>query len=179
MKAQSRVAESPGLYQKSAFTNRNYIIYINLFAKIMATLKIAVYKGDSYDSPAARHTALVLTCDNTTQYKLHVTGGHSFFTFEELSLSSDQHITLATPDKDLAADLIPVASNISEADVKRIRFVVSTTRVDNKDRSWNCQNFVGDALRRVKNEGIITREEFDGSLDRMADVILEAPDEAI
>ncbi|KAJ6263963.1 hypothetical protein Dda_0100 [Drechslerella dactyloides] len=114
-----------------------------------ARIYIAVFKGDPIDLTEYRHTAIVLEIDGR-ETMLHVTGGHGFFQYEE-------------------------QTRREYAD--GFRSIVANTDVNNGERAWNCQNFVGDALQRVQRHHLITEEEYLGAINQMTTIILEAIDQ--
>lgn len=42
---------------------------------------------------------------------------------------------------------------------------------------WNCQNWVGDALKGISGKGWISSEARSSAIDKMVDVVLDAPEE--
>ena len=55
---------------------------------------------------------------------------------------------------------------------------IMATPIENSDRSWNCQHWVGDALLRLSNVGWITTAARKAAVDTMAGVVTDAPDES-
>ncbi|RVD89359.1 uncharacterized protein DFL_000372 [Arthrobotrys flagrans] len=133
-------------------------------------ISIAVFKGDPLDYTSCRHTGLVLEYDDQ-QLLLHVKGAHGFFEFEEAVRRKP-----VEESERLALDGIIHVARIPAKDMDMFRAVVANTNVNNRERGWNCQNFVGDALRKVEEAHLISKEEFDEAIDKMATVLLEATD---
>jgi hypothetical protein len=55
--------------------------------------------------------------------------------------------------------------------------IVSKTPVDNASRGFNCQVWVGDALKLLVEEGYIELEEYLSAVNGMIDATMEAKDE--
>ncbi|KUI72370.1 hypothetical protein VM1G_11826 [Cytospora mali] len=65
----------------------------------------------------------------------------------------------------------------SETDTK-LCDTIWNTPVNNEEASWNCQHWVGDALERCVRAHIISLDQMHAAIDKMTDVLLEAPDTA-
>ena len=59
-----------------------------------------------------------------------------------------------------------------------IESAIKFTPIDNSDPSWNCQNWVGDALKKLSDRQWITNGAFSEAIDAMGEVVVDAPDEA-
>ncbi|KAK6501680.1 hypothetical protein TWF481_009509 [Arthrobotrys musiformis] len=135
-----------------------------------ARIYIAVFKGDPIDLTEYRHTAIVLEIDGR-ETMLHVKGGHGFFQYEEQTRMESVRLS-----RSLAPGGLIHVANISSSDANDFRSIVADTAVNNDERAWNCQNFVGDALKRVQSRHLITKEQYLGAVDEMVTIILEATD---
>lgn len=133
---------------------------------------ILVYKGDPIDYTEYRHTGLFLQWPDATTSLLHVRGTQGIFEFETRE-NYDAEQSRALEHKIFVSQ---IPDSISK---ELIKSVVSNTPAKNgpRDRDWNCQSWVADALTRMVNSrhmDIDTRSE---ALDKMTDAILEATDE--
>ncbi|KAI0534577.1 hypothetical protein GGR58DRAFT_482327 [Xylaria digitata] len=137
-------------------------------------LDVIVFRGDPIDAPQYRHTELLiqhLSVDGTVLWRryLHVAGAAGFFEREELEYDPGS--------SELFVGLVPVATiPVSTSSDRRLRDAIWSTPVNNGDRSWNCQNYVGDALYSCTEAGLVSTEETENAIDGMTDLILEAPD---
>ncbi|GAW20521.1 hypothetical protein ANO14919_100270 [Xylariales sp. No.14919] len=137
-------------------------------------LDVIVSRGDPIDAPQYRHTELLiqhLSQDGTVLWRryLHVAGAAGFFEREELDYDPTS--------SELFAGLVPVTTiAVSTSADRRLRDAIWSTPVNNADRSWNCQNYVGDALYSCTEAGLVSTEETENAIDGMTDLILEAPD---
>ncbi|CAI7661041.1 unnamed protein product [Penicillium bialowiezense] len=130
------------------------------------SLSILVYKGVPVDFTKYRHTALHADWDSEHEW-LHVVGAHPFFAFQK----NDQNPISEDP-----IARIPVCSVPESISRSRIQFACVSTPVRNGNdfRDWNCQNWVGEALGELVKIRCVTREEREGAIGRMVEVILEA-----
>ena len=48
--------------------------------------------------------------------------------------------------------------------------------INNRDREFNCQTWIEDALKRFKNAGHLSTESYNKGVDGMVDAIAEAED---
>ncbi|KAI0406626.1 hypothetical protein F4802DRAFT_87726 [Xylaria palmicola] len=138
-------------------------------------LAVIVFRGDLIDAPQFRHTGLLiqhLDQDRSVlrQWYMHVKGAVGFFQREEC----DRDPT----NSESFAGLVPVATiEVSGSRDNRLRDAIWCTPVSNGDCSWNCQNYVGDALYSCTRAGLISEDQTEKAIDGMTDIILEAPDE--
>ena len=74
---------------------------------------------------------------------------------------------------------LPVAEIQDSISELSIRDVVSKTPINNdpEEADWNCQNWVGDALARMVNNGYFNAFQRASAIDQMTDACLEAEDE--
>ncbi|KAL4868978.1 hypothetical protein BDV12DRAFT_196778 [Aspergillus spectabilis] len=135
-------------------------------------LFILIYKGEPLDYAEYRHTALYFHFASSTRTILHIIGCPGLFRFVKSS-----NIDPATVG-DLAK-VIPVAEIPTSIGEEAICQTVERTPIRNgrDDLDWNCQNWVGDALRRLVERGWIENETRGAAIDKMADTCLEAGDE--
>ncbi len=135
-----------------------------------ASLSIIVYKGSPIDASEFRHTSLFLEFPDTTTLLIHVTGASGFFQAEvtpgEEPTKSKKFIKK-----------IPVGTIMGQAKTA-IESTIKVTPINNSDRSWNCQNWVGDALKKLSDRQWITSDARSEAIDAMAEIIVDAPDES-
>jgi hypothetical protein len=58
-----------------------------------------------------------------------------------------------------------------------IRNTLYNTPINNNERAWNCQSWVGDGLRRLWEAELIPENIATTATDQMVDVLIETPDE--
>lgn len=134
-------------------------------------LYIVVFKGDPVDLQKTRHTALFISEDDQRYGDLlHVTGAAGTFGFERR-----QQVDPAgsrTFIKKIAVG--PLTNGPTK---QQLISRITATPINNSTRSWNCQNWVGDALVRVVQGNWISSKSKSDAISAMADVIIEAEDE--
>jgi hypothetical protein len=136
------------------------------------TLCIIVYRGDPVDSMSNRHTAFFIEYSDGSNVLCHIVGGSGFFEIEErwnidpsnLSRSWERTIPVVTAPTNTANDLT-------------MRNTLYNTPINNAERAWNCQSWVGDGLRRLQEAELIPENIATTAADQMVDVLMEAPDE--
>ncbi len=132
---------------------------------------IVVHKGDPVDFQKFRHTALWLVpVDNGSNYYCHVRGSTGDFEYEK---RSDYNPTRTRT----FAKLINVGETKTSMTSSELTSQVEGTPVNNKDREFNCQTWVDDAVRRMYRAGYLTKEEYEEGTNGMLDATLEAIDE--
>ncbi|KAI3332794.1 hypothetical protein F4824DRAFT_282646 [Ustulina deusta] len=136
-------------------------------------LEVIVFSGSPVDAPQYRHTGLLiqdLAQDNTTLKRrfLHVTGSAGVFAREEDSRNPRK--------SELFVGAVHLAT--IRASGSSLRNAIWSTPVNNADLSWNCQNYVGDALESCAREGLISEEQIDYAIDGMVDLVQQAQEEA-
>ncbi|KAL5350089.1 hypothetical protein ACLOAV_005126 [Pseudogymnoascus australis] len=101
----------------------------------------------------------------------HVCGAASFFEFEE-------RWNEARPQEGKNFErIIFVVTVRTTVDDMTIRNTLRQTPVNNKERSWNCQTWIGDGLKRLQDAKLLHEANTVSAADQMVDVLLEAPDE--
>lgn len=145
------------------------------FAAMGAKVHILVYVGDPVDLSPFRHAGLYVELDRDTKNRgrvFHITGASGIYRYEE------------RPDYNPEASMslykrIRVAELPSEVPESSFRSIIATTRIRNEpeERDWNCQSWVCDALQRLVNQGWLSKEDRESSIDQMVDACLEAKDE--
>lgn len=135
-----------------------------------ASLSIIIYKGSPIDASEFRHTALFLEFSDAITLLIHVTGSSGFFQAEvrpgEEPTRSKKFIKKIT------------VGTIMGQTKAAIESAIKFTPIDNSDPSWNCQNWVGDALKKLSDRQWITNGAFSEAIDAMGEVVVDAPDEA-
>lgn len=134
-------------------------------------VRIAIYKSEPLDYQKFRHVALWFEFDNgTDSVAIHVVGPN-----QDYQLEIRDHYNPAG-NRPFEKE---VAVGWTKADLTKSQLVdiVSETPVDNTSREFNCQVWVGDALKLLTQEGYIEQEEYLGAVDRMIDATMEAEDE--
>lgn len=137
-------------------------------------LSIAVFKGDPIDAYIYRHVGLYIqTFRGDVLVKrqfLETSGATGSFVKQDVpdcdplqETGSCGHVQVATRPMTSEADSI-------------LRNTIWSTPLKNDDRSWNCQNWVGDALHRCVDAACLTRAQMEAALDGMVDILLEATD---
>ncbi|KAJ8124563.1 hypothetical protein O1611_g9077 [Lasiodiplodia mahajangana] len=138
-------------------------------------LSIVIFRGDPIDAPQYRHTALFiehLDQEGTrTQHRVvEVVGSAGIFEREE-NVTSDPRKSPTFVGSVVVATISSTGSSDS-----RLRDVIWSTPINNSENSWNCQNWVGDALSLCIEDKLILSEESDRAIDGMVDFILQARD---
>ncbi|RPA72352.1 hypothetical protein BJ508DRAFT_419512 [Ascobolus immersus RN42] len=161
-----------------------------------AQLFIVVFAGDPIDLMEYRHTLLYLagydattnrgtpqsspsesgeaTSKETLQNSsatagtiFQVSGAHGFFTYEKEPLSEDMSLTPGFQRQ------IPVSTLTAQQAVD-FEHICEYTPVNNRERGWNCQSWVGDVLQRAVEQGVLRVPDVDKAVGALADCLLEA-----
>ncbi|KAL4923130.1 uncharacterized protein BDV17DRAFT_296665 [Aspergillus undulatus] len=135
-------------------------------------LFILIYKGDPLDYSEYRHTALYFHFASGSRSIMHVVGCPGLFRFSH-------NIDTDPGSVGILAKVVPVTEIPTDIGEDSICETVTRTPIRNGrlDLDWNCQNWVGDALKRLVERGWITSEVREGAIDKMADICLEAGDD--
>jgi hypothetical protein len=136
------------------------------------TLSIVVYRGDPVDAQSTRHTSFFIEFSDGGNLVSHVTGGSGFFQLEEKWNTSppyeSRHFERMIP---VVTAQTPTANNLN------IRNTIYSTPINNAERAWNCQTWIGDGLRRLQEAELIPATTATRAADQMVDVLMEAPDQ--
>jgi hypothetical protein len=136
------------------------------------TLSIIIYQGDPVDLMESRHTALYIEYSNGRNVLSHVVGTQGSFTFDERWDNTDP-----TTSRHFARKVVVGTFGAGFEDLT-VRNAIAGTRVNNRENSWNCQVFVGDALKQVHNHvPELTNDIILTAINGMTDAIMEATDE--
>lgn len=135
-----------------------------------ASLSIIVYKGSPVDASEYRHTALLIEFSDSTSLLIHITGASGFFQ-GEVKENQDPSKSQKFVRK------IPVAK-IEGQSKDAIRTRIRATPIKNSDRSWNCQNWIGDALKTLSDQQWISKTARQTAINTMAEAVVDAPDES-
>jgi hypothetical protein len=133
------------------------------------TLSIIVYRGDPVDAQSTRHVAWYIQYADGSNVLSHVTGGYGFFAHDErwnTNPSESRHYERTIPVSTIAS---------RESRDLTVRNILFNVPVNNEERAWNCQTWIGDgfaALRNILPDAVAT-----AAADQMTDVLLEAPEE--
>ncbi|KAJ5709755.1 hypothetical protein N7493_010046 [Penicillium malachiteum] len=74
------------------------------------------------------------------------------------------------------AAMISVAEFPDSVNQWSMRVVIYSTPIRNLDRSWNCQNWVGDALEQLGAAGYLTAVQRESAYHQMIRVVMQARD---
>ncbi len=135
-----------------------------------AALRIIVYKGSPVDASEFRHTALFLEFPDKSTLMIHVIGPNQFYQTEVKS-----GVDPAYSKKFIKKISVGTIQGQTKA---AIESRIKATPVKNSDRSWNCQHWIGDALKRLADQKWISGGARSAAIDAMAEVIADAPDES-
>ncbi|KAL2863141.1 Pyruvate/Phosphoenolpyruvate kinase-like domain-containing protein [Aspergillus lucknowensis] len=120
-----------------------------------------------------RHTALYFHFASSARSIMHIIGCPGLFRFAH-------NINIDPSYLGDLAKVVPVTEIPTSIGEDSICQTVSRTPIRNGrlDLDWNCQNWVGDALKRLVERGWITVEQRGNAIDKMADACLEASDDS-
>ncbi|RAK98424.1 uncharacterized protein BO80DRAFT_361857 [Aspergillus ibericus CBS 121593] len=136
------------------------------------TLSVLVFRGDPVDAMEYRHAGIYLDYGKDQSSMMHVVGAPGVFRFQEddkmdyaKSEKLERHILVTTLHKGFTRDMVKAAC--------------SRTPVKNDGSEWNCQHWVGDALKELMKLGVqcLTKEQREEALDKMTAAVAEAKDE--
>ncbi|KAL3425311.1 hypothetical protein PVAG01_02102 [Phlyctema vagabunda] len=134
------------------------------------TLSIIVYRASPVDSYLLRHVALYLEYSSGKKVYQNVTGAHGFFAYDE-----DWNMSPRDSANYERAIQVMRIQTATEDDLT-IRNRIRSIAINNRDRSWNCQSWVGDCLAGLEQDGILLPGSAKAAIDKMVDVLLEARD---
>ncbi len=133
-------------------------------------ISIIVYKGSPLDYSQYRHTALWLRfADGSPPLLVHVVGPSGGFEFESRESSKPW-------ESQRYANIVDVGTlTVAATSAQTVRALRSVP-INNRDREFDRQKWVEDALKRFKNAGHLSTESYDKGVDGMVDAIAEAED---
>ena len=133
-------------------------------------ISIIIYKGSPLDYPQYRHTAIWLRFeDGSPSLLVHVVGPSGGFEFES-KRSSDPS------ESQRFAKRIDIGYLTIDMTPAQIVQVLQRVPINNRDREFNCQTWVEDALSRFKHARGLSTELYDRGVNGMVDAIDEAED---
>jgi hypothetical protein len=135
-----------------------------------ATVYIVIYRGDPVDLMETRHTAFYIEFSDGTKTLMHATGGHGFFRVEEERNPRDPKYST----RFACLVYVGIVRSIDKSDFCSC---IQTTPVDNTTRGWNCQNWIGDALKRMVLKSWISSTDESNAVSTMVDVVMLAGNE--
>lgn len=136
-----------------------------------AHISIVVYEGDPIDSQGFRHTALfVQFTDRSPTMLAHVAGPSGGFEFQvRINHDPSQTQTFA---KFVDVGFLGVPTNSVQ-----LTTALRAVEIKNNDREFNCQTWVEQVLKKLKDRKDLSQEEYDKGVDGMVDAIAEAKDD--
>lgn len=135
------------------------------------TLYIIVNRGDPVDAFSTRHTAFWIEFADGRNLLTHVCGACGFFEREE------RWNTVQPQESRHFERIIPVVTAPTPRDGLTISSILHLTPIQNSERAWNCQSFIGDGLKRLQDAKLLPPANMLSAADQMVDVLMEAPDE--
>jgi hypothetical protein len=115
------------------------------------------------DARSTRHTAFFIEFPDGSNVLSHVIGAYGFFEFEErwntAQPSESRHFERQIP--------VVTAWSHTARDLT-IRNTIYNTPVNNTERGWNCQSWIGDGLRMLQQAELIPAASITDAADRMA-----------
>lgn len=144
---------------------------LTISSGIAQKLTINIFAGDPIDLQTTRHTGFLLEYSDGAHLVIHVMGSYAFFQLEEIWNGP----------KPVHADGLIRGVTVgtwrtSEDDKHDLLAVIRNTPINNAERGWNCQNWIGDALQMLEAEGLLSHGAVQAAGDAMVDTILEAKD---
>lgn len=133
------------------------------------TASIAVFKSNPVDYQKWRHTALSFKFSNpaSAPVMVHIVGAPGLFTLQVVPNYDPIGSRTIAGIHTIGTLLRPISKD------QLITFV-SQTPIDNRSSEFNCQNWVHDALKRLKDAGYLTPTMFDEAFDEMMEITLQA-----
>ncbi|KFY29719.1 hypothetical protein V494_08527 [Pseudogymnoascus sp. VKM F-4513 (FW-928)] len=134
-------------------------------------VRIAVYEGQPVDFQKFRHVALWFGFDNgADKVVIHITGPN-----QEYKLEVRENYNPA--ESNLFQKWVEVGRIKSNLTKSQLVAYVSRTHIDNDSQGFNCQVWVGDALKLLSQGGYIEHAEYMNAVDNMISATMEAKDE--
>ena len=139
--------------------------------EVVQHLSINIYVGDPLDLQTTRHTGFLIQWSDGDNLVIHVMGSHEFFELEEIWNGPKPSR------RDGCIRSVPVVTWCTSRDEKfKVRNILRDTPINNSERGWNCQNWIGDALQILEARGLISSDAVRKASDEMVDAIMEAKD---
>ncbi|KFY81752.1 hypothetical protein V500_11133 [Pseudogymnoascus sp. VKM F-4518 (FW-2643)] len=134
-------------------------------------IRIAVYKSEPLDYQKFRHVALWFAFDNgADKVVIHITGPNQGYKIEVRE-------NYDPAGSRLFQKWVEVGWTKTNLTKSQLVAFVSRTPIDNVSRGFNCQMWVGEALKVLAQGGYIEQAEYLGAVDTMIDITMEAKDE--
>lgn len=134
-------------------------------------VRIAVYRAVPEDYQKYRHTALWFEFnDGSAPFLIHAVGPNMDYRVEVRNNYDPTGSQLFVAGVSVGWFMVPISKG-------QLILLVSKTPINNSTTEFNCQIWVGDALRRLAEGGYIQNEEYMRAVDGMIDVTMEASDE--
>lgn len=131
-------------------------------------LDVAVYKGEPLDWSEYRHTGLHFDFGDGSPFLfVHVEGSAQMFQYSELTSYDPQKSARLVR-------LVNVGYLLKDASRAQIQHLMRLVPVDNSEKSWNCQHWVGSALERLRDAGRLSSDDCEAGLDGMVTAIAGA-----
>jgi hypothetical protein len=134
-------------------------------------IRIAVYKAEPLDYQKLRHVALWFEFDNgADSVIIHIIGPTQGYLLEVREEYDPVRSKLFEKEVDVGWTKVDLTKS-------QLVAFVSRTPIDNDSREFNCQMWVGDALKLLAEGGYIENTEYLNAVDTMIDITMEAKDE--
>lgn len=137
-------------------------------------VQIAVFKSEPVDYQKFRHVALWFGFDNganeVVMVVIHIIGPNQEYRIEVRENYDPAGSTLFQK-------WVEVGRTKNRPTKSQLVDFVSRTPIDNHSQGFNCQLWVGDALKLLAQGGFIEHAEYLSAVDKMVDIIMEARDE--
>ncbi|KAI0393457.1 hypothetical protein F5Y17DRAFT_458919 [Xylariaceae sp. FL0594] len=127
-----------------------------------------VFRGRRRDLPENRHVGLwCAPLRGDTHYFFHIEGRAGYFAYE----CRENYDPMDSGQFEVKCEAGTTSRAITSSELKRI---MESVPIDNTSRSFNCQLWVGAALERLQQEGLLTEREVYNGIDNMAEGIMQA-----
>lgn len=146
-------------------------VSIVMTALTTAHLSIAIDTGDPVDSQEFRHTSLFFRFQSQSPaLQVHIVGTRGEFKF-------DSRADYDPVDSQALAKLVDVGALCAETSFDRLLLITGAVPIDNADREFNCQIWVENGLRVLRDRQLLTGEQYEHGHNGMVDAIAEAEDD--
>ncbi|KAI0391531.1 hypothetical protein F5Y17DRAFT_478534 [Xylariaceae sp. FL0594] len=127
-----------------------------------------VYRNDDCDAAKFRHTGLWCqpVGEKASHYFYHVQGIQGEFQYQcrvDYNPNTSQKL-------EKVCDAATTLKSITSSELKHIMESVHVA----KDREFSCQHWVGNALEKLVEVGLLTQQQSDDGLDNMLAVVAQA-----